>query len=213
MHDDEIIYIVDDDEAVRDAIAKLVQSVGLTPKCYSSAESFLKEFHDDIFSCCLVLDVRMKGIGGIELLKIMNEKNYIVPTIIITGHGDIPMAVEALHNGAMNFIEKPFRNQILLDAITLAIRESKKLKNIEDKNKELIGLYSSLTDRELQISTCISHGLSNKQIAGELNLSPRTVETHRANIMKKMNSTNMLDLLTKLIYLTSLKSPAETELI
>jgi len=212
MHDDAIIYVVDDDAAVRDAIAKLVQSVGLSSMCYSSAEIFLEEF-DNSSSSCLVLDVRMSGIGGLELLQIMNDRNYIIPTIIITGHGDIPMAVEALHNGAMNFIEKPFRNQVLLDAITSAIRESKKLRDIDGKNKELLSLYSSLTERELEVSACIAQGMASKQIANELCLSPRTVETHRANIMKKMNSTNAFELLTKLIYITNLKRPVAVKLI
>ena len=198
-----VIYIVDDDFAVRDAIAKLVNSVGMTPICYSSAEEFLIHFNPKHLSC-LVLDVRMNGMGGMELQKELINRGSLIPIIFITGHGDIPMTVDALKSGAINFIEKPFRNQVLLDSIYSAIKIEERNRADEEVNDELIKNFSILTEREKQVSGFISQGLVSKQIAEKLHLSPRTIESHRANILKKMNSANTFDLMKKLIQINSI---------
>ena len=203
VHNEIVIYIVDDDFAVRDAIAKLVTSVGMTAVCFSSAEEFLCHF-DSKHLCCLILDVRMNGMGGIELQKELIKQGDLIPIIFITGHGDIPMTVDALKSGAVNFIEKPFRNQVLLDSIYSAIKTEERNRENDEKNNVLMKNFSILTEREKQVSNYISQGLVSKQIAEKLHLSPRTIESHRANILKKMNSANTFDLMKKLIQINSI---------
>ncbi len=203
VHNEVVIYIVDDDFAVRDAIAKLVSSVGMTAVCFSSAEEFLIHF-DPKQLCRLVLDVRMNGMGGMELQKELIQRGNAIPIIFITGHGDIPMTVDALKSGAVNFIEKPFRNQMLLDSIYSAIKVEEKNRANEEINDVLIKNFAILTEREKQVSNYISQGLVSKQIAEKLHLSPRTIESHRANILKKMNSANTFDLMKKLIQINSI---------
>ena len=209
MQNDTVIYIVDDDAAVRDAISKLVCSVGMAAQCFVSAEDFLCEYSEEKPGC-LVLDVRMNGMGGLELQQELLVRGSKIPIVIITGHGDIPMAVDALKNGAVNFIEKPFRNQSLLDAIRAAIQKDRKLRILDESNKELVQKYACLTEREREISKFITRGLSSKLIARELNLSPRTVESHRANIMKKMESSNTLELFRQLIQISGIQQQAST---
>ena len=145
VHNEVVIYIVDDDFAVRDAIAKLVSSVGMTAVCFSSAEEFLIHF-DPKQLCCLVLDVRMNGMGGMELQKELIQRGNLIPIIFITGHGDIPMTVDALKSGAVNFIEKPFRNQVLLDSIYSAIKIEERNRANEEVNDVLIKNFSFLTE-------------------------------------------------------------------
>lgn len=209
MRNETVIYIVDDDSAVRDAISKLVNSVGMSAQCFSSAEEFLEGYSEDAPGC-LVLDVRMNGMGGLELQQELLNKGSMIPIVIITGHGDIPMAVDALKNGAVNFIEKPFRNQSLLDAIRAAIQKDKKIRILDESNRNLVEKYSTLTEREREISKFITQGLSSKLIAKELNLSPRTVESHRANIMKKMESNNSLELFRQLMLIGNIKREVAT---
>tara|TARA_R110002049_G_scaffold307590_1_gene508509 strand:+ start:2967 stop:3608 length:642 start_codon:yes stop_codon:yes gene_type:complete len=209
VHNNVVIYIVEDDFAVRGAIEKLVNSVGMSSVCCSSAEEFLKNY-DEETPGCLVLDVRMNGMSGIELQKILIKRGSVIPIVFITGHGDIPMAVETLKRGAVNFIEKPFRNQELLDSINSAIQLDKKSRDHCEKIKLLMDNYSNLTSREKEVAQLISQGKISKQIADTLYLSPRTIETHRANIMKKMGSSNSFELMKKLIQVGTATDKSES---
>ncbi len=146
----------------------------------------------------------MNGMGGMELQKELIKNGDLIPIIFITGHGDIPMTVDALKSGAVNFIEKPFRNQMLLDSIYSAIKVEEKNRANEEINDVLIKNFAILTEREKQVSNYISQGLVSKQIAEKIHLSPRTIESHRANILKKMNSANPFDLMKKLIQINSI---------
>ena len=185
MDKEPVVFIVDDDAAVRDAIERLVTSVALKSQCYSSAEDFLKEYDIDTPGC-LILDVRMHGMSGLELQDWLIQNHSPIPVIVVTGHGDIPMAVELLKKGAFDIYEKPFRNQTLLDCVMKAIKEDQEKRANLEVTRSLMDKYSSLTGREQEVANYIIKGVANKRIASELNLSPRTVETHRANIMKKM---------------------------
>lgn len=202
MHDETTIHIIDDDLAIRDAITKLVNSVGMKSSSYSSAEEFLNDFNCHIRGC-IVLDVRMNGMGGLELQKELNNREILIPIIFITGHGDIPMTVDALKGGAVNFIEKPFRNQQLLESIQAALKIDERIQANNQVIGHLVKGYSELTEREKQVSKLISQGMVTKKIADELNVSPRTIESHRSHIMKKMNSSNTFDLMKKLIQINS----------
>lgn len=192
------VYIIDDDEAVCDSLGILLSSIGLKNKGYLSANEFLEaytepEFEKDIG--CIVLDVRMPGINGMDCQSKLNDLNNTLPIIIITGHADIPMAIEAMKNGAFDFMEKPFREQALLTSVQNAINKSK----LEHLHLEHIlqtqDCLASLTERETQILHCIVDGKANKVIASELNISERTVEVHRAHLMEKMKATSLAHLI------------------
>ncbi len=179
------VFIVDDNPAVRDAIRWLVQQVGLNAKTYSSAQEFLAAFRSDMRGC-LVLDIRMPGLSGIELQEKLAQTGVHLPVIIVTGHGDVPITVRAMKAGAFEFLQKPFNDQALLDAIQAALDKYAALWQQEDKRSQASRSLSALTPREREVLDLLRHGKPNKVIASLLDLSVRTVEGHRANIMEKM---------------------------
>ena len=187
------VFIVDDDPAVRDAIRCLVESVCLRCQLFSSGLEFL-DACGPLPSGCLILDVRMAGISGLELQEMLHRRGTDIPIIIITGHGDIPMAVQAMKYGAMDFLEKPFRNQALLDSINRALEKNAKRCCERTMRAETEARYAQLTAREKQVFDLLIEGYATKRIALHLNLSYRTVEVHRAHIMEKIGAQSVSDL-------------------
>ena len=188
-----ITYVIDDDKAVRESLRWLIESVGLPVETYASARDFTNSFSNDRPGC-IVLDVRMPEISGLELQEHLKAHNIQTPIIIITGHGDVPMAVRALKNGAVDFIEKPFNDQALLDRIQHALQQ-----DTETRNKQAVlgvakdGL-AHLTKRELEVLNRVIAGESSKRIAADLGLSTKTVEAHRAKIMQKLQVKSVAEL-------------------
>jgi RNA polymerase sigma factor (sigma-70 family) len=201
-----IVYVIDDDAQTREALKNLMRSVGLQVEVFASAQDFLRSKRPDV-PACLVLDVRLRGLSGLDLQKRMAEAKIEVPIIFITGYGDIPMTVQAMKAGAVEFLTKPFRNQELLDAIQQALERDRTTRDQRAKNEELHMRYDSLTPREREVMTLVVAGLLNKQIAGELGTSETTVKNHRHQIMEKMAADSLAELV-KMAYnlgITTLK--------
>lgn len=194
------VYVVDDAEEVRDAITLLMESVGLDVVAFSSADDFLSMYSTDLEGCVL-LDVRMPGMSGLALQEKLNEMGNSPPVIIISGHGDIPMAVKAVQAGAVNFVEKPFNEQDILDSVHRAFKidSIRRGKNImlEAINEKI----ASLTAREKEVMYAIAAGKRNKMIAADLNISLSTVEAHRGHVMSKMDASSLSDLMRMVIYI------------
>lgn len=188
------VFIVDDDEAVRDSITELLESVGLPAQAYGSALAFLEDYEPDR-SGCLVLDVRMAEMSGLVLQQRLKEMETKLPIVMITGHGDVPMAVEAMRNGALDFIQKPYRDQALLDSINCALAQQADMYRADARDEHFVHCLATLTEREMEIFECIRRGDSSKEIARKLAISPRTVETHRHNLLHKLGVTSVKDLL------------------
>ncbi len=188
-----IVFIVDDDDAVRDSLSFLMKSIGIESRSFASATEFL-EFYDDNIAGCLVLDIRMPGMSGLELQDRLNEINAILPIIFITGHGDVPMAVEALKKGALDFIQKPFRDQDLIDRINHALDQDHDSRNILSEKREILDHMDQLTNREKEVMELVVQGNPNKIIAADLDVSQRTVEIHRARVMEKMRARSLAQL-------------------
>ena len=187
------VFIVDDDAAVRDALKMLVKSVGLSVKTFEHGQAFLDQY-EPADTGCLVLDIRMPVMGGLELQQELRNRNSSLPIIFITGHGDIPMAVKAVKEGAMDFISKPFRDQELLDCIQRAIRD---LDEKQDRNlfrSTITTNLAKLSPREKEVMDMVIEGKANKVIAMDLNLSERTVEVHRSHVMEKMQTRSLAKL-------------------
>jgi RNA polymerase sigma factor (sigma-70 family) len=188
-----LVYVIDDDAQTRDALKNLMRSVGLHVEVFASAQDFLRSKRQDV-PACLVLDVRLRGLSGLDLQKRMAEAKIEVPIIFITGYGDIPMTVQAMKAGAVEFLTKPFRNQELLDAIQQALERDRTTREQRAKNDELYDRYDSLTPREREVMTLVVAGLLNKQIAGELGTSETTVKNHRHQVMEKMAADSVAEL-------------------
>ena len=188
-----IVYVIDDDARTRESLKNLMRSVGLHAEVFASAQDFLQSNRPDV-PACLVLDVRLRGLSGLDLQKRMAEAKIEVPIIFITGYGDIPMTVQAMKAGAVEFLTKPFRNQELLDAIQQALERDRTTRDQRAKNDELHIRYDSLTPREREVITFVVAGLLNKQIAGELGTSETTVKNHRHQIMEKMGADSLAEL-------------------
>jgi FixJ family two-component response regulator len=187
------VFIVDDDDAVRSSLRLLLKSVGLAAVAYPSARDFLTAWNPEQPSC-LVLDVRMPGMSGLELQEELNRRGAIVPVIFITGHGDIPMAVEAMQHGAFDFLQKPFRDQDLIDRIQKAIaRDAANRAQLLEKDR-IRARFESLTPREREVLALVTSGKANKVMAGDLGVSQRTVEIHRARVMEKMEAASLAQL-------------------
>jgi FixJ family two-component response regulator len=186
------VFVVDDDPSMREAISRLIKSIGLNPEAFSSAKEFLAYKREDV-PACLVLDVRLKGQSGLELQRELAANNPI-PIIFITGHGDIPMSVRAMKAGAVEFLPKPFRDQDLLDAIQEAIELDTKALEQRSEITELRRRYETLSAREREVMNCVVRGLLNKQIAAELGTSEVTVKVQRAQAMHKMLADSVADL-------------------
>jgi two-component system, LuxR family, response regulator FixJ len=187
------VFIVDDDEAVRDSLGLLLRSVGFRARCYGSAKDFLKAFEPRDYGC-LVLDIRMPGMTGLELQKHLAEIGCNIPIVFITGHGDIPMAVEAVRQGAIDFLQKPFADQELVDRINDAMKLAAEQREGELERLEILDRIESLTAREKQVMGQVVLGKANKVIAGDLGVSQRTVEIHRARVMEKMQANSLAHL-------------------
>jgi two-component system response regulator FixJ len=198
------VFVVDDDNAVRDALRFLLRSVGLAVETFASATEFLDAYRDDRPGC-LVLDIRMPGMTGLELQDKLIERRSILPIIFITGHGDVPMAVEAMQAGAMDFIQKPFRDQDLLDRIHQAIDKDAKTRQSLGELAAIRTRLASLTPREREVMDLVVHGKANKVIAGDLDLSQRTVEIHRARVMEKMEASSLAHLVRMVLEIGELK--------
>jgi len=187
------VFIVDDDEAVRDSLALLMKSVALASQSYASADEFLSSY-DSECPGCLVLDIRMPGMTGMELQQKLIEMRAILPIIFITGHGDIPMAVEAMQRGAVDFIPKPFRDHELLDRVNKALEDDRENRSSLLERVEIEKRIESLTPREKQVMELVVQGKANKVIAGDLEVSQRTVEIHRSRVMEKMKARSLAQL-------------------
>jgi FixJ family two-component response regulator len=187
------VFVVDDDEAVRKSLAWLIGSVGLAVKAYESADAFLASWAEERPGC-LVLDVRMPGMSGLELQDALARRGSSLPVIIVTGHADVPMAVRALKAGAVDFIEKPFNDQVLLDRIQDAVKRSQAVFAGQARRARVQALLARLTPRERQVAELVAAGKPNKVIAFELDLSMKTVEVHRHNVMDKLEVASVADL-------------------
>ena len=187
------VYVVEDDEAVRDSLELLLKSDGKPVKTYESATAFLKDYSDKMAGC-IVLDIRMPGMDGMELQKKLNEKHSILPIIFVTGHGDVPMAVDAMKEGAVDFIQKPYREEALLEKIEAALKQDLEQRKSLDEKQEIIRRIKSLTPREHEIMDRMIAGQANKVFAIELEISQRTVEIHRSRVMHKMGTHSLAHL-------------------
>src|SRR5262252_1135305 len=189
-----VVFVIDDDEDLRDGLSNLLRSVGLQVKAYASAMDFLKSNLPDAPSC-LVLDVRLPGISGLDFQSELIKKNIGIPIVFMTGHGDIPMSVRAMKAGAVEFLPKPFRDQDLLDAIQMSLMQDRKRRQRDGEIAVLQKRLQALTPREREVFPLVVSGRSNKEIAGEIGISEITVKVHRGNLMRKMQATSFADLL------------------
>lgn len=202
---DYIVHVVDDEEAVRKSLAFLLTTAGFTVRIHKCGADFLA-IANNLQNCCLVTDLRMPEIDGVELLRMLKSDGNLMPSIVISGHGDVPMAVDAMKAGALDFIEKPFADDVLIDAIKLAaLRIAGHPANKDDASavKERLEL---LSEREREVLAGVVSGLPNKTIAYDLNISPRTVEVHRANVMQKMQAKSLPELVRQCIAAGSMSS-------
>ena len=200
-----VVHIVDDDDAVRQSLAFLLSSAGLPVRLYESASAFLAGFSAPQ-SGCLITDIRMPGMSGIELLKALREKSLTMPAIVITGHGDVPLAVEAMKAGAVDFIEKPFDEEAILHAVKRALEQG------SEENGDVIlvaARLATLSERERQVLEGLVAGQPNKTIAHGLGISPRTVEVYRANLMAKMQAKSLSELI-RMAILADVKPSSRT---
>ncbi len=193
-----LVHLIDDDEDVRRAVAFLLGTAGLAVKVYDSASSFLEKC-DDFQSGCIVSDVRMPGIDGLELLRRLNQKGSRLPVIVMTGHADVALAVAAMKEGAVDFIEKPFPDETLLAAIQVALAREEKAVGSNPHAAEVRKRLASLTVREKEVLDGLLAGHPNKTIAYDLGISPRTIEVHRANVMTKMAASSLSELVRMVI--------------
>jgi FixJ family two-component response regulator len=189
-----IIFVVDDDVSVRESLELLIKSAGWRPETFVSAQEFLSRPHRPA-PCCLVLDVTLPGLSGLELQKQLAERTDM-PIVFITGHGDVPMTVQAMKAGAVEFLTKPFKDDALLDAIRSAIEHSRVALRLDSEMRLLRDRYESLTPREREVMALVVSGLLNKQVGGELGISEITVKAHRGQVMRKMKADSLPDLVT-----------------
>ncbi len=192
------VYIVDDDDAVRDSVAMLLRSVGQSSVGFASGRAFLDSY-DGTGPACALFDIRMPGMSGMELLGEVRRRGWLLPVIIITGHGDVPMAVDAMKSGALDFLEKPFREEDLLLRIRQAMVIHARDCDQEQVKSVVSSRFSSLTPREQEVARRVADGQANKVISIELGISLRTVELHRARVMEKMQSDSVADLVKMML--------------
>ena len=195
-----IVFIVDDDAAVRNSLRLLVKSIGQTAEVFSGAQEFLATYEPQQPGC-LVLDVRMPGMSGLELQQHLNLRGAVIPVIFITGHGDIPMAVEAMQHGAFDFLQKPFRDQDLIDRIQRALQKDRENRTALGERTRILERLESLTPREREVLSLVTGGKANKVMAADLGLSQRTVEIHRSRVMEKMGARHLSELVRMAIRL------------
>jgi len=188
-----IVFVIDDDESMRRALTNLFESVGLRVEVFGSAPELLQSSLPDVASC-LVLDVRLPGVSGLDFQTELAKANIHIPIIFMTGHGDIPMSVRAMKAGAMDFLTKPFRQQEMLDAVSMAIERDRQRRKDEKVVSGARALFGTLTPREREVLSLVAAGLLNKQIAAEIGVAEITVKIHRGHIMKKMGTRSVADL-------------------
>ncbi len=194
MIDSDQVCLIDDDEAVRDSVGLLLENHEFQVSSFGSAEEFLAEVEKGLNAACVVSDVKMPGLSGLDLQRVLSEQQAKIPLILITGHGDIDMAVAAVKAGAHDFIEKPFDDQRLLGSIATALDKARRQKAYDDTIQEFTARVGELSVRQRQVMDLAVKGYSNKEIAQELGISPRTVETYRAWVMEKTGARNLADL-------------------
>ncbi len=187
------VFVVDDDDAMRESLTWLIESVGLNVETYASADDFLKSYYPGRPGCVL-LDVRMPGMSGLELQGHLQQQQVTVPVIMITGHGDVPMAVRAMKAGAIDFIEKPFNDEQLLESIRNALSIDDTRRDEQAFKAEIASRLAQLTPRESEVMDMVTAGKSNKEIANSLGVSAKTVEAHRAKVMEKMEAGSLAEL-------------------
>jgi FixJ family two-component response regulator len=190
---DAVVYVVDDDRSVRESISALIRSVGLRVRLFSSAQDFLQSEREESPGC-LIVDVRMPGLSGLDLQTELMKEGVEIPIIFITGFGDIPMTVQAMKAGALEFLTKPFREQELLDAVQKTIEIDRSSRKERQERAELRSRYDRLTPREREVMALVVTGMLNKQIAGELGTSEITIKVHRSQVMQKMHAESLPDL-------------------
>ena len=189
-----IVFLVDDDQLFRRSTERLIRTAGLNVQPFSSARDFLKSPRPE-GPACLVLDVRMPGLSGMDLQRELTQSGFHIPIVFITGHGDIPMSVRAMKAGAVEFLTKPFRSRVFLDAIRAAIERDRSALQKQSETRELRERYQLLTPREREVMTLVAEGLLNKQVAAQLSTTEATVKFHRAHIMQKMCANSLADLI------------------
>jgi two-component system response regulator FixJ len=205
MTADPDVHVIDDDEAVRESIDFLLRSAGLSVRTYDSATSFL-DVAPKIGAGCVITDVRMPGLTGIDLLRRLQEMQIGLPVIVITGHGDVPLAVEAMKCGAVDFLEKPFDDDVLLASVRAALNRSEESAAVEAERAEIRARIGALTQRERDVLEGLVAGHPNKIIAFKLEISPRTVEIYRANLMTKMKAGSLSELVRMTLVAATAKS-------
>jgi FixJ family two-component response regulator len=190
-----VVFVVDDDISVRESLESLITTAGWQPETFASAQEFLSRPRATV-PCCLVLDVTLPGLNGLELQQQLAERTEVMPIIFITGHGDVPMSVQAMKAGAAEFLTKPFNDDVLLDAISSAIDRSRAALRLDSEKRALRTRYESLSPREREVMALVVSGLLNKQVGGELGISEITVKAHRGQVMRKMKADSLPDLVT-----------------
>ena len=188
-----IVFVIDDDVAIRETLGSLFRSVGLRVELFGSVREFAQSKMPDAASC-LVLDIRLPGVSGLDFQVELAKADIDIPIIFMTGHGDIPMSVQAMKAGAIDFLTKPFRDQEMLDAVVRALERDQKRRDSEKVVTELRARFDSLTSREREVIALVADGLMNKQIAGKLGVTEITVKVHRVNMMRKMRARSIVDL-------------------
>ena len=196
------VFVVDDDQAMRNSLKWLIESVGLTVRTYASADDFIKDYYPGRAGC-LLLDVRMPGMSGLELQEQFLEQQIKIPIIIITGHGDVPMAVRAMKAGAVDFIEKPFNDELLLESIRNALIKDVGQRTAQSARADIATRLVHLTPREHEVMEMVTSGRANKDIAKTLGVSSKTVEAHRARVMEKMQASSLAELVKMAIVANS----------
>src|ERR1700693_6295913 len=188
-----IVFVVDDDPSIRRALKRLIESVGLYVELFGSAAEFTNSTHPDVVSC-LILDIRLPGISGLDLQHKLAEAKTLIPIIFISAHGDVPMTVRAMNAGAIEFLTKPFRDQDLLDAVQVALERDRTRRQREGENATLRERFESLSPREREVVALVVSGMLNKQIAAEIGTTENTVKVHRSRAMEKMQAQSLADL-------------------
>lgn len=187
------VFVVDDDQAVRNSLRLLFKTVNIDAVTFESGDAFLHDYDSD-WHGCILLDIRMPGTSGLEVQKMLRERGNTLPVIFITGHGDVPMAVEAMQLGAFDFVQKPFRDQELVDRVSQALSQNQQQQDALLQQRQVKACYAELTPREKEVMQCVVKGQANKVIAMDLDVSQRTVEIHRARVMEKMQARSLADL-------------------
>ena len=204
------VFVVDDDESVRSSLKFLLRSVSLDSRAFGSAQEFL-EAHDPTQPGCLILDVRMPGRSGLELQQELNRRGATIPVIFITGHGDVPMAVEAMQHGAHDFLQKPFKDEDLIERVRRALARDARTRAALEEHKSIRTRLQSLTPREREVLTLMAQGKPNKIMAHELGVSQRTVEIHRARVMEKSRASSLAELVRMVMDVEAELAPTPQE--